>query len=306
MRRLLAWVEGQPAHWVLAACILAVALIGVADILTGPQYFLTIVYMIPISLAAWRTDWRRAGLVVLLAIAALMLVDALDPLASLSTWAMLWNQLARFAVAVFIVVLITGLREARQHAELMARTDVLTGIANLFSFRESSARELERARRSGEPLTLLFLDIDDFKVVNDYHGHSTGDEVLRRIARALCYAARSDDFVARVGGDEFVVLMPRTDAVQADAVIDRVTSRLATISRPDGSPLTCSIGAATYDPAPATIDEILQAADQEMYLAKASRARSHERQAARGARPIRLLAPSDDGAADSSAIGMDS
>ena len=305
MRRLLAWVEGQPAHRVLAACILAILLIGIADILTGPQYFLTIVYMIPISLAAWRTDWQRVGLVALLAIAALLFVDALNPLASLSTWAMLWNQLARFAVAVFIVILITGLREARQHAEVMARTDVLTGIANLFSFREASARELERARRSGEPLTLLFLDIDDFKVVNDYHGHSTGDEVLRRIARALCYAARSHDFVARVGGDEFVVLMPRTDAGQAAAVIDRVTSRLAAISRPDGSSLTCSIGAATYDPAPATIDEILQAADQEMYLAKASRARSHERQAARGARPIRLLAPSDDGAAESSAIGMD-
>lgn len=305
MRRLLAWVEGKPAHWVLAACVVAIALIGVADILTGPQYFLTIVYMIPISLAAWRTDWQHAGLVALIAIAVLLFADALDPLASVSTWAMLWNQLARFAVAVFIIVLITGLREARQQAEMMARTDVLTGIANLFAFREASASELERARRSGHPLTLLFLDIDDFKMVNDYHGHSTGDEVLRRIARALCYAARRDDFVARVGGDEFVVLMPRTDAGQAAAVIDRMTSRLATIGRPDGSPLTCSVGAATYDPAPATIDEILQAADQEMYLAKASRARAHEQQAARGARSLRLLAPSSDGAPDSSAIGMD-
>jgi len=306
MRRLLAWIEGQPARGVLVSCLLAVVLIGIVDLLSGPQFFLTVIYLIPVSLAAWRTDWRRAVLVALLSISALTLADIRDPLEDVSLGALLWNQSARLAVSLFIVLLVTNLRDARQQAELMARTDVLTGVANLFSFREISARELERSRRTGQPLTLLFLDIDDFKIVNDYHGHLTGDEMLRRIARALCYAARRDDIVARVGGDEFVVLMPRSDAAQANQVVERVTSRLATISRPDGSPLTCSIGMATHHPATETIDEILQEADRAMYAAKSRRASDRRPPADRVAAPLRLISPPASDAVDASAFGMDS
>lgn len=290
----------------LVVYVAAIVLVGFADVMSGAQFFLTVVYLIPVSLAAWHGGRRYGVLLAAIAVSALMVADLLSPLEGVSTAALLWNQLARFAVFLFIVLLITSLRDARHHAELLARTDVLTGVANLFAFREAGSRELERSRRTSQPLTLLFLDIDDFKVVNDYHGHSTGDEVLRRIARALCYAARRGDFVARVGGDEFVVLMPRTDAGDAAGVIDRVESRLATISRPDGSPLTCSIGAATHDPAPASIDEILQEADQAMYRAKALRSRPDAVSLDHAARPLRLLVPSAERPASSEAVGMES
>ncbi len=305
MRRLLAWIESQPAQRMLVACIGVVVLIGVADIMTGSQYFLTAPYIVPISIAAWRTGWKRAVFVALIAISALLLADISDPLSDVSIVALLWNQVARFMVFTFIIVLISSLRDARHHAEVMARTDVLTGIANLFAFREASDRELDRARREGQPLTLLFLDIDDFKIVNDFHGHSSGDEVLRRIARALCYAVRRDDFVARVGGDEFVVLLPRTDANGAAHVIDRVTNRLAAISRPDGTPLTCTIGSATHNPAPTTIDEMLQEADQAMYQVKAQRAEPDRGAAMHGVRSLRLLAPVPDSSDDAQAVGTD-
>lgn len=306
MRRLLSWIEGQPAQRVLAACVAAVFLIGFADVLTGAQFLLTLLYLVPISLAAWRGSWRDGIILAVVAVAALLISDLITPPAEVSALALLWNQLSRFAVFIFVVLLITNLRDARQHAERLARTDVLTGVANLFAFREVSTRELARSRRSGEPLTLLFLDIDGFKAVNDFHGHSTGDEVLRRIARALCYAARRNDLVARVGGDEFVVLMPSTGAREATQVIERVTSRLATIKRPDGSPLTCSIGAATHDPVSATLDEIMQEADQAMYRAKSRRAVSPSAPPDRARRPLRLLSPPTTSAPDAEAFGMDS
>lgn len=304
-QRLLAWVDNQPVSWILIVCVWAVTLISIVDVLTGPQYFMTAVYLIPVSLAAWRTDWQRAGIVALLSISGLLIADIIDPLDGVSTSAMLWNQATRFAAIIIIVLLITGLRESRRHAERMARTDVLTGIANLFAFREASVREIERSRRIGRPLTLLFLDIDDFKIVNDFHGHSTGDEVLRQIAETLCHATRSDDFVARVGGDEFVVLMPSTDALQAEAVIERVQRQLATITRPDGSPLTCSIGAATRDPRSSSINALLREADEAMYFAKARREHIGGRQTGGSPRPLRLLTPLRDSHDDSTVAGLD-
>lgn len=306
MRRLLAWVEGQSTERVLIACVVAVVLIGIADASTDPDYLLTIVYIIPISLSAWRAGWQRAWGITALAVVTLLIVDTLNPQDGALTPAVLWNQLSRLAVVVFIVILINGLREARQRAELMARTDILTGISNLFAFREVSARHLEHAQRNGQPLTLLFLDIDDFKIVNDFGGHSAGDEVLRRIARELSFAARQDDFVARVGGDEFVVLLPRTDAAQAADVINRITSRLATISRPDGSQLTCSLGMATHAPALATIDKIMQEADNAMYFMKAHRLPLEEQRVDPHGRSLRLLTSAEDNPVDASAFGTDS
>jgi diguanylate cyclase (GGDEF)-like protein len=113
--------------------------------------------------------------------------------------------------------------------------DSLTGCLNRAAAFRAVAEEIARARRYGSPLSVCFLDVDDFKRVNDEHGHLSGDRVLRGIAAALRGGVRANDLVARVGGDEFLVLMPQTDAAAATAVAERLVIAIETIDAPDVS-----------------------------------------------------------------------
>ncbi|MCO5178287.1 MAG: GGDEF domain-containing protein [Thermomicrobiales bacterium] len=295
MGRLHRWIESQPPHFVLIACIVVAGLIGIVDVATGAQLFLTVLYLVPISVATWRAGRACGLLLVVLSTVAMSIAEASAPLTDVSAWAQFWNAIARVLVFIFIVQLITNLREARQHADRLARTDNLTGVSNLLAFREISAIELETVQRTQQPLTLMFLDIDDFKNVNDNHGHSVGDEMLREVADALRELARPDDLVARVGGDEFVLLLPRTNTNSAMHFADRVARRISAIVRPDGSALTCSIGLSSANDGFTTIDDVLHEADRAMYLAKSQRARSRGI-VSNDAPALRLLAPPDQSA----------
>jgi diguanylate cyclase (GGDEF)-like protein/PAS domain S-box-containing protein len=143
----------------------------------------------------------------------------------------------------------------------MARRDPLTGLPNRRALEEQLPQVMARARRSGSPLSLAILDIDHFKHYNDTHGHLAGDEVLRACARAWDGALRGEDTVARVGGEEFLVLLPDTDDEQAAEIIERLRAR---------TPMdqTCSAGLASWDHTE-TIDDLLRRADEALYLAKA-------------------------------------
>ena len=116
-------------------------------------------------------------------------------------------------------------------------------------------------------MAVLYLDLDNFKSVNDTHGHQTGDAVLRLVADAIRRAVRQPDIVGRMGGDEFAVLMPETDTVEADAVAQRLAQNIATAFR--GSPaVTASIGVVSCTDTKVDSDDVLRSADQAMYEAK--------------------------------------
>jgi diguanylate cyclase (GGDEF)-like protein len=178
-------------------------------------------------------------------------------------------------------LLLTFLVFARQifavnaHAELMTRyqelagTDSLTGIYNRRRFLEEAERELARTHRSGESVSLLMIDVDHFKVVNDRHGHIVGDAALEAVANDLRGALREGDLLGRCGGDEFVALLPGCDAEQAVTVADRVQARRVREWEPDGTEpiqLGLSIGVATAQLA--TLDSLLVRADEALYEAK--------------------------------------
>jgi len=149
----------------------------------------------------------------------------------------------------------------------LATHDPLTQVLNARSFEQRLTQELERNRRYRHPMALLYLDLDDFKAVNDSHGHQTGDAVLRLVADAIRGAVRQADAVGRMGGDEFAVLMPETDAALADAVAQRLASSIGTVF--DGSPqVTASIGLVSCTATDAGTDAVLRRADQAMYDAK--------------------------------------
>ena len=163
---------------------------------------------------------------------------------------------------------------ARQAEEAKARAaiDALTGLGTLRLLRDRLANELARSKRSGEPFAVLFLDVDNFKQVNDGFGHEAGNNVLKGTASELLEVVRSTDFAARYGGDEFVVLLVRTGSDGARLVAEKVRSRVEELGKSLGLPpklVTVSIGVATYAPEAEHHEDVLVAADRALYRAKA-------------------------------------
>jgi len=144
--------------------------------------------------------------------------------------------------------------------ESLARTDSLTGLANRRALEEALVAELSRAERSGQPLSVVMLDIDHFKVYNDELGHQAGDDLLRELAAAWSRELRPTDILARFGGEEFLAVLPGSDTTASASVADRL--RLAL---PTG--VTASAGVATWGPHE-TMADLVARADAALYTAK--------------------------------------
>lgn len=149
----------------------------------------------------------------------------------------------------------------------LAGTDELTGVRNLRKFRESLDDLFSLSRREGLPLSLVTLDVDGFKAYNDSVGHPEGDEVLRRVAALIGVGVRKHDVVARVGGDEFAILLLGAGAEEAVGLAERLRSTLDTHQWPC-RPITASLGVATASPATDRPDTLIDEADRALYASK--------------------------------------
>ena len=119
---------------------------------------------------------------------------------------------------MIFTLLLSSLKRALDRERELSGTDVLTGIRNARSFREVLGAEIERSKRFQRPFTVAYLDLDNFKTVNDCHGHEHGDELLRLVGNTILTGIRKTDTVARLGGDEFALLLPETEYEAAGAV----------------------------------------------------------------------------------------
>jgi diguanylate cyclase (GGDEF)-like protein/PAS domain S-box-containing protein len=155
----------------------------------------------------------------------------------------------------------------------LATADSLTGVANRRHFLEKAEAEMQRSARYGHPLSLVLIDLDHFKKVNDTRGHHVGDEALQHLCRVLGHILRDVDLLGRMGGEEFAVLLPETDLARASRVAERMRSALESapvVGAGDPLTITMSAGVAAYGPGVADIDTLLQKADAAMYQAKAA------------------------------------
>jgi diguanylate cyclase (GGDEF)-like protein len=164
------------------------------------------------------------------------------------------------------------LQRRAEKAEALALVDPLTGLANRRGFDARFEAELARSRRRGEPVALLSLDLDDFKDVNDTHGHAAGDQILVTVADVLRRGARAEDIVARLGGDEFVVVLSPGDAPVAEDVAARIAEDFRVTCDRLEIPCTLSVGISTSDTTPHRA--LLATADKALYRSKASRRRA--------------------------------
>jgi diguanylate cyclase (GGDEF)-like protein len=184
----------------------------------------------------------------------------------------------RWIVTLSVVAGVTvALHMLRRHIDRLlgqlrdaARTDALTQLLNRRGFEERFALELERARRTGDPLTLLVGDLDRFKELNDRFGHAAGDATLVSVAQTLGSSARTIDTVARVGGEEFALLLPATDAEGGLGAAERLRLGVSRTVGEDGAPLTISFGVAQATHDHETPPSLMLAADTALYAAKAA------------------------------------
>jgi diguanylate cyclase (GGDEF)-like protein len=170
-------------------------------------------------------------------------------------------------VSTALVFALFGVRLGAQADRLLdlSLTDALTELKNVRLFRERLGEELGRAARDSRPLSLLFIDVDGLKQVNDRLGHRTGDEALVSVAAAIRRAARGSDVAARWGGDEFVLLAPNTDERSALVLAERVRAQVHASSQPR---LTVSIGVAVAEKGKVEAAPLLERADAALYQAK--------------------------------------
>jgi diguanylate cyclase (GGDEF)-like protein/PAS domain S-box-containing protein len=176
---------------------------------------------------------------------------------------------------------ITEQRESSELRRLASASDHLTGIANRRTFFEAAALEFERRNRMPRPLSLILFDLDHFKRINDTHGHAAGDAVLRHFASLLTATFRQIDVVARVGGEEFAVLLPSTDLDAAQASANRLRQAFAEVSiEVDGLRIPCTVsgGVATVDDRTDDIEALMKHADRALYAAKGAGRNRIERQ----------------------------
>jgi diguanylate cyclase (GGDEF)-like protein len=151
----------------------------------------------------------------------------------------------------------------------LARIDSLTTVPNRRAFYETLDRERVRSLRYRRPFTIAYVDLDNFKKVNDTLGHAVGDDLLVQVAAGLRSNLRGSDYVGRLGGDEFAILLPETDATAAELVLSKLRLRLLEEMKAHSWQVTFSIGAATFLDPPDSVDVIIRMADETMYAIKA-------------------------------------
>jgi diguanylate cyclase (GGDEF)-like protein len=171
---------------------------------------------------------------------------------------------------VVVGILLARLKTALDEESRLSRTDPLTGLLNTRAFYQEAERLLAVARRYGRPITLAYLDLDNFKAVNETVGHTGGDEVLRRVAEVLKRNVRAGDLSVRAGGDEFIVMLSETAADGAAVVLERLRSEIAAIFSEVVLPITVTVGAVTLGHPPLEVEPLVQRADAVMFSAKAT------------------------------------
>jgi len=249
-------------------CLLLAIVIGVIRYLTGPELALSLFYLFPIIVGTWYVG-RWAGILLSFAGAlSWLMADLAMMQAFSSTMIPFLNETFRLLVFLIITFLLVKLKNAIDTHKALSRTDSLTQVHNRRAFQDLADLELTKARRSKKPLSFLYVDIDNFKQINDHFGHRIGDTLLRSVAKTIKSNIRAIDIVARLGGDEFGILLAETGPGAVALVARKLKEKLLGLMQNYNRRVTFSIGVVTFETPPDSVDQLIDAADSQMYFAK--------------------------------------
>jgi diguanylate cyclase (GGDEF)-like protein len=268
MMGLMAFLEKHSKLFWGAVGFILVAFLGIVDYLTGYELSITLFYLIPILLVVWFAG-ENLGLVISAASAITwFLADYTTGLIYSNRMIYVWNTLIRLGFFIVTSRLLSELKKALRANQELARVDYISGAASIRYFYEMAQIEVSRYQRTKHPFTLAYIDLDNFKAINDRLGHITGDKVLRTISENIRQHVRPTDLLARLGGDEFALLLPDTGEQEARQIIGRIHSNLVNEMLKNGWLVTFSIGVVTYKQMPKSVDEMVMLADSVMYSVK--------------------------------------
>lgn len=272
------------------ALVAMIPLIGWIDYVTGPDIGLSLFYLVPVVWAGWRLAGAWTAAIVVAAAGAWLIAQLAITSAPLGIVG--WNGFTRLVIYGAFGAMTSLIRldrerlqalnqqlgEALEQQTRLARTDALTLLANTRSFTEELEERLERARGTGKPVWLAYVDIDNFKELNDRYGHNAGDDALRRIADALrasvrtvATATREADLAGRLGGDEFAIAFSGADLEGARTIAERLIHRVVELGADYPlAHLGASIGiAGGSGPAgESDAEDLIRRADHAMYRGK--------------------------------------
>ncbi len=253
--------------WALA--LIAIALLGILRSSTEAEYAFASAVIIPVCMVAWTGGFKHGFVVSTLAVVMWILADLLSDRQFAEVWVPWVNGLTRLTTYGFVAYMTAWVRTLLTDVVELATRDALTGLLNRRAFFELGEAEVSRARRYGHPLAVIFLDLDNFKQLNDTQGHDAGDAALMEVAAALKQTLRTTDHIARLGGDEFAILLPEIGHEAATEAGTKIANAVATaLSVFKG--VSVSIGIAWFEGRHGDFPGMLKAADALMYEIKQS------------------------------------
>jgi diguanylate cyclase (GGDEF)-like protein len=259
-------MDNKPKSMLVALGVLLLIVVAAGDYLTHTYSVLEFspFYIVPVSFFSWFVG-KRAGIT--LAVASVVL-GFLIRLRTLPRPIATWDALVWLALYIGASLIVAELKKLYTHERHLSRIDPLTNIENRRALFEAAARARSLSDRHHAPLSIAYLDLDGFKSFNDRLGHRAGDKLLAIVAMRIKKALRPTDVVGRVGGDEFVLVLPKSDKAMAGRIVDRVRINLDQAMQKHRWPITFSIGLVCFAPPLGPVSEMIRAADKAMYAAK--------------------------------------
>lgn len=253
----------------LAIGLVATALIALGDYFATSELLeFSVFFLLPTCFFTWFLS-RRAGLIASLASGVIIAaVNHRSPVYLSHGQIAYWNALVWMLFFLLITFIFADLKSLHLRQRQLARVDTLTQAATRLAFYEFATDEINRVRRSNQPMTLAYLDVDSFKEINDQHGHSAGDSVLITVAQCIQANIRRTDMLARMGGDEFALLLPNTHRDAANRLLQNMLRVLTTTMERNEWAITFSIGAITFLEAPESVEDMVRRTDAILYAVK--------------------------------------
>lgn len=268
MKTLLSVLENKTENSIMMFSLALVLVFTGVAVLIKNALLVPPLYFIPIAIVSWYGG-EKAGIFLSTLVTAIVLgLSILFPVSSVNSHLLLISMIIMLASSISIALLVTNFQKVHKTEVVAANTDTLTGVLNCRSFHFELANEILRSIRYKHIFSLAYIDIDNFKNINDTLGHSVGDELLILVASCLKNSLRKTDSIARLGGDEFACLFPETELKDAKEAYSKAEDLLSLEMRNKNWPVTFSVGIVTFDVLPDDLKEAMQIADELMYTVK--------------------------------------